>query len=300
MIFKLTPSCKDYIWGGTRLKAEFGKVSDTDIIAETWELSCHADGKSYLPSGESLEAFFKANPKAMGTACNKFNQFPLLIKLIDADKDLSVQVHPSDEYALKNENQLGKTEMWYVVDCAPRASLYCGFNRDVTLNEYKAAIQNNTLCSLLNKVSVKKGDMFFIKAGTIHAIGAGIVIAEIQQSSNVTYRVYDYNRKGADGKARELHVEKACQVTSLNAAGAEYNFGSHLAQCEYFTVDKLCVNGSAQITADEKSFKAVLVLEGCITIGDVTANKGDSVFISADSGKIDILGNGEALITYVE
>lgn len=300
MIFKLTPSCKDYIWGGSRLKKEFNKKSNTDTIAETWELSCHADGKSFLPSGESLFDFLNANPKAKGTACDKFARFPLLIKLIDADKDLSVQVHPSDDYALKNENQLGKTEMWYVVDCAEGACLYCGFNRSITAEEYKSAIENNTLCSLLNKVNVKKGDIFFINSGTIHAIGAGNVIAEIQQSSNVTYRVYDYNRKGADGKPRELHVDKACEVTNLNADALKHDFGTHLAQCEYFTVDKLIVNGDAKINADTDSFKSVLVLEGKMSIGDVIAIKGECIFITAGSGNLDITGNGEALITYVE
>lgn len=300
MIFKLSPSCKDYIWGGTRLKTEYSKNFNNEIIAETWELSCHPDGHSYLPSGESLLDFLSTNPSAKGTACDKFEQFPLLIKLIDANKDLSVQVHPSDEYALEHEHQLGKTEMWYVVDCDPNASLYYGFNRDITTDEYKAAIENNTLCDLLNKVNVQKGDMLFIEAGTIHAIGAGIVIAEIQQSSNVTYRVYDYGRVGVDGAPRELHINKACHVTRLTPAGDKHDFGLHLAKCDYFTVDKLIINENTHIIADESSFKSVLILEGNATIGNVNANKGDSVFITASSGKIDIKGNGVALITYVE
>ncbi len=302
MITKLTPTCKDYIWGGKRLKTEYGKESERDVVAETWELSCHKDGASYLEDGTSLADYIALHPEAAGTACAKFGEFPVLIKLIDAAGDLSIQVHPDDTYAKANEGQLGKTEMWYVLDCAEGASLYYGFEKEISKEELADAIQNDTLCDALHKVYIKKGDCFFIKAGTVHAIGAGTMIAEVQQSSNVTYRVYDYGRVGVDGKPRELHVEKACAVAERTPAPASFDFGSHIAQCEYFTVDKVDVENTHCFTVDESSFRSVLVLEGSasITCGGETkaAAKGDSFFIAAGSGDCTITGACSTLMTY--
>ncbi len=302
MITKLNPTCKDYIWGGSRLKTEYGKESERDVIAETWELSCHKDGASYLEDGTTLADYFALHPEAAGTACAKFGEFPVLIKLIDAAGDLSIQVHPDDTYAKANEGQLGKTEMWYVLDCAEGASLYYGFEKEISKEELAAAIQNDTLCDALHKVYIKKGDCFFIKAGTVHAIGAGTMIAEVQQSSNVTYRVYDYGRVGADGKPRELHVDKACAVATRAPAPASFDFGEHIAQCEYFTVDKLDVENEARFVVDETSFRAVLCLDGSAEIccGGVckTANKGDSFFIAAGSGDCTVKGKCSLLLTY--
>ncbi len=302
MIYKLTPTCKDYIWGGSRLKTEYGKASESDIVAETWELSCHKDGASYLEDGTTLADLVAAHPEVVGTACAKFGEFPVLIKLIDAAGDLSIQVHPDDTYAKANEGQLGKTEMWYVLDCEEGASLFYGFEKEITKEALAAAIAENTLCDALHKVYIKKGDCFFIKAGTVHAIGAGTMIAEVQQSSNVTYRVYDYGRLGVDGKPRELHVEKACAVAQRAPAPASFDFGSHIAQCEYFTVDKLDVADAASFTVDETSFRSLLCLEGSaeITCDGVTktARKGDSFFIAAGSGACTIQGACSMLVTY--
>ncbi|MBR5271506.1 MAG: class I mannose-6-phosphate isomerase, partial [Clostridia bacterium] len=267
-LLKLKPSFKDYLWGGHRLVEEYNKEYDGEVLAESWELSCHGDGPSYIENGEdegkTLSQYIeKYGRGVLGTNCEKFDDFPILIKLIDAKDNLSVQVHPDNEYAQKNEGQYGKTEMWYVVDCKEGAQLYHGFKGDVSEEEFKARIKDNTLTDVLNAVDVKKGDVFFIESGTIHAIGANILIAEIQQNSNVTYRVYDYGRKGADGKERELHVDKAIEVTNRCAPDIK-SFSPHIASCEYFTVDKLfldgdkvsCVSGNV----DNSSFVSILVL----------------------------------------
>ena len=230
---QLKPSCKDYLWGGEKLRTEYGIQSEMHPLSEAWMLSCHPDGPSYLPDGTTLQQYIDAHPGCLGTDCEKFEQFPILIKFIDAKNNLSIQVHPSNEYALKNEHQYGKTEMWYVLDCEPGAYLYYGFDREISKEEFQERIKNNTLTEVLNAVPVHKGDCFFIPSGTLHAICKGIVIAEVQQNSNVTYRVYDYGRVGADGKPRALHVEKALDVT-LRTLPVKHDFGSHLAQCEYF------------------------------------------------------------------
>ena len=215
---RLNSPLKDYIWGGTRLKTEFGKSTSLERVAESWELSCHKDGPSLIENGDfagkTLPEYIKIQGKSvLGTNCEKFDYFPILIKLIDAQDNLSVQVHPDNNYALRVEGEYGKTEMWYIVDCAEGASLIYGFDHEISAEEFARRIQDNTLLNVCNIVPVKKGDVFFIEAGTIHAIGKGILIAEIQQNSNTTYRVYDYGRVGADGNPRQLHIEKAKEVT---------------------------------------------------------------------------------------
>ena len=202
-ILKLKPSGKDYIWGGHKLVDNYGKEMTGDRLAETWELSCNPDGPSFVANGEdagkTLRQYIEEHgKKVLGTNCERFEDFPILTKFIDAQDNLSIQVHPDNEYALKNEGQYGKTEMWYVVDAEEGACLYHGFNREISKDEFAKRIEEDTLLEVLNKVPVHKGDVFFIEAGTIHAIGKGLIIAEIQQNSNVTYRVYDYGRVGKD------------------------------------------------------------------------------------------------------
>lgn len=305
MMFHLSPACKDYLWGGQTLKTAYHKAFGGDILAECWELSCHPDGESVIAdgpyAGQTLCAWLQKNDGA-GTACAKFASFPVLIKLIDAAKDLSIQVHPSDAYALENEGQFGKTEMWYIVQAKPGATLYYGFEKEISKETLRAAIAQNTLCDLLHKVPVKAGDVFFIEAGTIHAIGAGIVIAEIQQSSNVTYRVYDYGRVGADGKPRALHIEKACDVTTLAPASPK-DFGAHLGACDYFTVDKLQIDGAQTRVADATSFHALLCITGAATLAcggeTLQMQAGETVFVAANSGAYTLTGSATVLCTYV-
>ncbi|MGN1416235.1 MAG: type I phosphomannose isomerase catalytic subunit [Oscillospiraceae bacterium] len=312
----LKPAFKDYIWGGTRLRDDFGKDCDFDKVAESWELSCHKDGQSTIANGEfaglTLSDYIeKAGKSVLGTDCEKFENFPILIKLIDAKDNLSVQVHPDNDYAMRVEGEYGKTEMWYVVDCDEGATLLYGFKHEISKDEFAQRIADNTLLEVTNAVPVKKGDVFFIQSGTLHAIGKGILIAEIQQNSNTTYRIYDYGRVGKDGKPRELHVEKAKDVTNLCPAKAypETPVEKHdgfdiklLSSCEYFTTYRVNVDSKAEFEADEKSFNSILVLEGSPVItgnGTVNAKKGDSIFIGAGSGKYTVEGKCTVILTKV-
>lgn len=303
--YQLIPTCKDYIWGGQRLKTDFGIQSGLNPLSEAWVLSCHPDGPSVLADGPdkgmTLRAWLdKAGKGALGTACEPFEDFPMLIKLIDAKKDLSIQVHPSDAYALEHEGQYGKTEMWVVLDAEPGASLYYGFDREVSLEEFSSRVSDGTLTEVLRKVPVKPGDVFFIPSGTLHAIGAGLVIAEIQQNSNVTYRVFDYGRLGADGKPRPLHVEKALAVTDRRPAPA-LDFGDHLGDCRYFTTDGY--QGDFRGDCDGTSFHALLFTDGqgSLTCGGETreVKKGQCWFLPAGSGEYQVTGDLRTLDAYL-
>lgn len=290
---KLTPSCKDYLWGGEKLREEYGIQSDLHPLSEAWMLSCHPDGPSYLTDGTTLEQYVEAHPGCLGTDCEKFSEFPILGKFIDAKKDLSIQVHPSNAYAQEHEHQYGKTEMWYVLEAEPGATLYYGFTHEISKEEFERRIQDNTLTDVLNAVPVEKGDCFFIPSGTLHAIRKGIVVAEIQQNSNVTYRIYDYGRKGADGKPRQLHIPQALDVTDREPPKA-HDFHGHLAQCDYFTVD--AVEGAFKDVCDEVSFTSLLILEGEGTLTETATGeslpikKGESLFLPAGTGEYTVTG----------
>ena len=293
---------KDYLWGGTRLKTEFGFETDAEKAAEAWMLSCHKDGESIVCNGKYAgralsKVLSEWGEKGIGKKAAAFPYFPLLIKLIDAKDRLSIQVHPDDTYALKNEGEFGKTEMWYVVDCDEGAELIYGFKRSIDSAEFARRIKDNTLPEVCNYVPVKKGDVFFISAGTLHAIGKGILIAEIQQNSNSTYRVSDYGRLGADGKPRPLHVDKALAVTKTVEPTVEYGAVGHktrypfgtireLAKCDLFKTDLLSLEGHAGMVTDADSFQALLVLSGEAVLsyvgGTMRIKKGDSVMIPAN------------------
>lgn len=325
-VYKLKPSCKDYLWGGHRLADEYGKEYKGDVLAETWELSCHLDGPSTIVNGpyagKTLEQYIEeAGKGVLGTNCRRFRDFPILIKFIDAKQNLSIQVHPDNRYALKNEGQYGKTEMWYVMDAEKDAFLYYGFKTEISKEEFARRIQEDTLLEVLNAVPVQKGDVLFIESGTIHAIGSGILIAEIQQNSNVTYRVYDYGRVGKDGKKRDLHIEKALAVTNRVPLIKSKSSYPHVADCDYFTVDKLNMDGRMMRRMEgcvsEQSFVSILILDGEGTVycrgpeaetgqdKDVVADmkvfykKGDSLFLPAGSGAYVIEGSCDALITTI-
>ncbi len=316
--FLLQAPCKDYLWGGNRLR-EFGKVSDADKIAESWELSCHPDGESVIASGEfagmTLTAFLVAHPEAAGENCRQFERFPVLIKLIDAHDDLSVQVHPDDAYALSHEGEYGKTEMWYVIDAKEGAELIYGFRQELTKDDFRRAIEENTLLDKVNRVPVRAGDVFFIPSGTLHAIGKGLLIAEVQQNSNTTYRVYDYGRLGKDGKPRELHIEKALDVTNLTpVAGREpspevtlpktHTKYRKLGACRYFSTARLQVNGTFQPKQNAGSFEHFLCLEGSGVLrfdgGELPLTKGASVFVPCGADCREIEGDCTLLMTAVE
>lgn len=291
---------KDYIWGGNRLKNEYNYETDLSKVAEAWVLSARKDGDCTVLNGEMsgkllTEVLNTWSDAALGDNCKRFEYFPLLIKLIDACDRLSVQVHPDDEYAMRVEGEYGKTEMWYVVDCDDDAKLIYGFTDDISKEEFKDRIENNTLEEVCNFVPVKKGDVFFISAGTLHAIGKGILIAEVQQNSNTTYRVSDYGRLGADGKPRQLHVDKALDVTNTVKPTVEYgNIGDvhayngatvrDLAQCDKFTAKLLTLNGDYEL-CDKSSFVSLLILTGDAKLEYgrevLDLKKGDSVFVPA-------------------
>lgn len=311
-ILKLRPSCKDYLWGGHRLKEEYGKKYEGEILAETWELSCHPDGPSYIENGpyagKTLQQYIDREGKeVLGANCRRFRDFPILTKFIDARDNLSIQVHPNNGYALKNEGQYGKTEMWYVMDAGEDAYLYYGFKKEISKEEFEKRIQKDTLLEVLNAVPVQKGDVLFIESGTIHAIGKNILIAEIQQNSNITYRVYDYGRVGKDGKKRDLHIEKALAVTNRVPIVRDKSSYPHVADCDYFTVDKLNLDGRVmkmmEGNVSEESFASILVLdgEGLISCQGETLKykKGDSFFIPAGSGDYMVEGSCDALITTI-
>ena len=301
-IEKLLPACKSIIWGGEKLKKYYGKKTDAEPLAETWELSLHKAGESTLLDGTPLSV--AASEEDFGENCKGFPFFPVLVKLIDANAKLSVQVHPADDYALKHENSLGKTEMWYIADADEGAGIYLGFKQDITRQEFERAIKDKTLTDYLQFIPVKKGECYFIPAGTIHAICEGCLICEIQQNSNITYRVYDYGRVGADGKERELHVEKALDVTSTKkylpkvprATTAE---GNLLGMSKFFSATRVLVDGERSLSNDKASFRCFTCLEGEGKIGGVEIKKGESVFVPANYGEIKVNGEFQAIMTTI-
>lgn len=305
-MWKLTPACKDYLWGGEKLREKYHIESDCEPLAEAWVLSCHPDGMSRLAEGEMKgltlpEAALKYPGNFFGTRCAEFEEFPMLVKLIDARKDLSVQVHPDDDYAERMERQSGKAEMWMVLEAEPGAALYYGFARAVSRDEIEKSLAENTLIDLLRRVPVQPGDLFYIPPGTVHAIGAGMVIAEIQQSSNVTYRLYDYGRLGADGKPRPLHVERSLAVLKPGPVEQDWDFGGHLGQHKNFTVDLL--QNEAAGCCDGESFAGLLVTagEGELLCGGETkpVRAGECVFLPADAGEWRLRGLVTALLCYL-
>lgn len=386
-IGKIHPACKQYLWGGEKLIREYGISSPKTPLAEAWVLSAHPDGDSRISfsegesfsegaessegtassegrffsegesysEGESFAEYLKSHPEAAGSLGKAFPFFPTLIKLIDAKKALSIQVHPDDSFALSREGQYGKTEMWIVLEREEGAFLYFGFQKDYTEEEIRKAIEEENFPSLLCKVMVEPGDVFFIPAGTVHAIGAGILLAEVQQNSNLTYRVYDYGRKDAQGNTRELHVEKALEVMDrkqlsayrqeafkkqgTKAAGkstagkdvaGKNVYLERIGSCEYFTVDRLCLEDNAFYSGKltKESFLSLLVLEGEGVLTEETkccedmhqessteykqekcsfagkkeqrfVKKGESYFLPAEEGQWSLKGTGKFLLTFL-
>ena len=325
--FLLKPSGKDYLWGGRRLNDDFSKGIDLDPLAETWECSTHPDGPSTAASGEfagmTLAEILRDHPEFLGTHPRTKGELPILIKLIDAKKDLSVQVHPDDEYASDRENgALGKTEMWYVLDAAKDTKVVYGFHHDVEKEALRRSIAEGTVEKYLQKVPVRKDDLFYIEAGTVHAIGAGALIAEIQESSNLTYRLYDYGRVDKDGKPRELQVEKALDVADLKASAEprqplrvlRYRRGCAtelLCRCKYFEVSRMLINTEScrklvEYRADEISFRVLLCTDGCGSVrfgenvpgsaaDEIEFFRGDCIFVPADSVPMRIHGMAQFL-----
>lgn len=324
-VLKLHPVGKDYLWGGHRLKEEFGKRFDMDPVAESWECSTHPDGMSTaLGSACTLKELLLEHPGFLGTHPAQSmpdaaarGELPILVKFIDAARDLSIQVHPDDAYACEHENgQLGKTEMWYVLDAAPGANLIFGFRRDMDRAGVLKAIEADRLETILQKVPVRKDDVFFVRSGTVHAIGAGCLIIEVQESSNLTYRLFDYHRKGADGKERTLHISKALDVLNYWASSSprqpmrtlRYRPGCArelLCRCRYFEVHRMLIH--TQCTAmpvpyqtDATSFHVLVCIDGsgvisCENGTDLPVFRGETLFIPASTRGLGVKGTAAFL-----
>lgn len=317
----MSPVSKDYLWGGTKLKEEFSKTIEETPLAESWECSTHPDGinivKDGIFAGKDLRTVLIEHPEFLGTHPKTKDELPILIKFIDAKEKLSVQVHPDDDYARKYENgSLGKMELWYVVDAKPDAELIYGFHRDVDKEIVQNSLEKGTIEKYLQKIRVKKDDIFFIEPGTVHAIGEGILIAEIQESSNLTYRLYDYDRRDKNGKKRELHIDKALEVINYKggvqprqpmrflqyAPGCATEF---LCRCQYFQVERMLINNKDIkneffIETGSNSFQVLLCLEGeAALIDDLGDNlrfkKGDCIFIPADSVRLKLRGKAQII-----
>ncbi len=316
-IIKLSPAGKDYLWGGTRLKDEYGKNIDMTPLAETWECSVHTDGQSTVANGTfkgmTLADVLREHPEYLGTKFNN-GKLPVMVKLIDAKNDLSVQVHPDDDYAREHEQDSGKTEMWYVLDADDGASLIYGFRHKVNEKILRNAVRTKTLDKHLQKVKVHRGDMYYVPAGTVHGVGKGILLAEVQESSNVTYRVYDYDRVDKDGKKRELHLDKAVEVMNMNPSPdvkqiprtVRYYPGASrelLCRCRYFEVERIQITKCYSFPVRDESFQILMCLDGYGHI-DVIDNagqkplrfiKGETMFIPAGIGKCLAVGDAELL-----
>ena len=317
--FLLKPAGKDYLWGGRRLKDAFEKDLPLTPLAETWECSTHPEGPSTVASGpqagKTLAKVLEEHPEYLGQRHKGASSLPILVKFIDAKQDLSVQVHPDDRYAQAHEGgQLGKTEMWYVLDAGKHTKLVYGLKQDATPETILRAARQGTLMGLLQQVPIQKDDVFFLEPGTIHALGAGALVAEIQESSNLTYRLYDYDRVDKQGKKRPLHLEKALAVADLHSSAAprqpmrvlRYRPGvasELLSRCKYFEVYRMLLNTERrqQVTyqADALAFRVLLCVAGCgsIRFGQETLlfYKGDCVFVPASSKCLTLHGQAQFL-----
>ncbi len=316
----MRPVSKEIIWGGDKLKKKYNKTAPFEKLAESWELSVRNKEMCVIENGEyagvELGTYIGRSPiSVLGTMAQKYDRFPLLIKFIDANDRLSIQVHPDNEYSLEHEGELGKTEMWYIIDAEPGAKLVYGLTDGCTTADLAEAVKAGKIEDKMCYTEVKPGDVYFIPSGQVHAIGAGILIAEIQQNSNITYRVYDYERRQADGSLRQLHTEKALDVIKvrtqdeIDAIRFEVPYetsGELLCSCEYFTSVKYVSSTDSPVglVADADSFISVLVLEAEnaeILSNDYTypIDKGESYFIPAGTGDIVISGDAKIIATTI-
>lgn len=312
---KFLPILKERLWGGTKLKEVLGKPIENDITGESWELSGVKGDVSMVVngvlSGKSLQELIDTYPEELlgKSVFERFgNEFPILIKFIDAKQDLSIQLHPNDELAKERHDSFGKTEMWYVMDANDDANLIVGFNKDVTKKEYSESLKNDSLLDLLNYETVKEGDTFFINTGKIHAIGAGVLLAEIQQTSDITYRVFDFNRKDKNGNLRELHTEMALDAMDYKKKDdfkvnypAKPDTVNSMVDCPYFKTNYINLTQDLEqdVTARD-SFTIFMCVSGSATIhndfGTESIKKGETILISASTNKIQIKTNSARLL----
>ena len=298
-LVKLNPIVKDYIWGGTYFK-NFNKGLSLNRVSECWELSVRDNDSSIIASGpdKGKRLVDVLTKEDIGPVMDRFPYFPLLIKLIDAKENLSVQVHPSDDYALKYEDSFGKSEMWHIIAADKGSGLYVGLNKDYTKEEIEKALKEGNILNCLNFFEVKPGDTFIINPGTIHAIGAGVRLIEIQQNSNLTYRLYDYNRVDQFGNPRELHIKKALDVIDYHQFKVVKSNNEVLADNQYFTVKEVNFDNELEINANDKAFISFTFLEGKGKVNDIDFNQYDTFFLPYGK-KCLIKGKGRVVISTV-
>lgn len=310
------PILKERIWGGEKLKTILHKPINSNITGESWELSSVEGDISVVSNGvfkgkSIMDIINEAPSELLGSSVYKTfgKQFPLLFKYLDAREDLSIQVHPNDSLAKKRHNSFGKTEMWYVMQADADAKIIVGFKKDATAAEYLQHQNDKTLLSLLDRIRVKDGDAFFLETGTIHAIGAGLLIAEIQQTSDVTYRIYDFDRKDANGQTRELHVDLALEAINYNKIDSHRlyaknnNSSNTIVDCPFFTTNFIPLDGEIQTLKEGKSFTVYMCVAGHFTITseEITYHykKGDTVLIPAAIRSYVLSGKASILEIYI-
>jgi len=310
------PILKERIWGGDKLKTVLNKPITSEITGESWELSAVEGDVSIIANGElkgkSLTDVIDQFPDALlGTAIHKRfgKQFPLLFKYLDAKEDLSIQVHPNDALAKKRHNSFGKTEMWYVIQADENARIIVGFKEKSSQQEYLKSLKDKNILSILNTVNAKQGDVFFLETGTVHAIGAGLVIAEIQQTSDITYRIYDFDRKDADGNTRELHVDLALDAINYNTTNTQKQYSKIKNQsnvtvdCPYFTTNFIPLDGNESIVKNGNSFTVYMCVDGSFSIESngqtFDYKKGDTVLIPATLKTFTLSGKASVLEIYI-
>lgn len=312
---KFRPILKERLWGGTKLKELLGKPIKSESTGESWELSTVKGDISVIANGslegKSLQDLIESNSEELlgKSVVERFGkEFPILIKFIDAKQDLSIQLHPNDDLAKERHDSFGKTEMWYIMDADPKAELIVGFNKDVTKEEYAESIDNDTLLDLLNYEQVKEGDTFFINTGKIHAIGAGVMLAEIQQTSDITYRVFDFNRKDKEGNLRELHTDLALDAVDYKkkddfkvSYNQELNKVSEMVDCPYFKTNFIQLTENLELdTTKRDSFTIFMCVGGKAVIktaeGEVSIKKGETALLPAITKKISLQSKGAKLL----
>lgn len=313
---QFVPILKDRIWGGTKLKSYLNKPIQSTITGESWEISTVENDVSIISNGifkgKSLIELINLHPEEiLGTKVYKNfgKQFPLLFKYLDAREDLSIQLHPNDDLAKKRHNSFGKTEMWYVMQADENARLIVGFKEKSNKEEYIKSIEDKKLLSILDTKKVSKGDVFFLETGTIHAIGAGIVVAEIQQTSDITYRIYDFDRVDGNGNKRELHNDLALEAINYNVVNAEKkykkidNFVNEVVDCEYFTTNYIPLTDILKFELNKESFKVLMCVEGNFELKlnekIYKYNVGDTILIPAFIDSFEISGKASLLEIYI-
>jgi mannose-6-phosphate isomerase len=310
------PILKERLWGGTKLKTYLNKPITSDITGESWEISTVQNDVSIVANGtlkgKSLNELINEFPEAiLGTKvyAQFGKQFPLLFKYLDAREDLSIQLHPNDELAKKHHNSFGKTEMWYVMQADADARLIVGFKEKSSPQEFIQNLNNKTLLDILDAKKVKQGDVFMLNTGTIHALGAGIVIAEIQQTSDITYRVYDFDRVDANGNKRELHIDLALEALNYEKIEAQRlysktkNVSNETVNCHYFTTNFIPLDGNIEITKTNESFTVYMCVDGnfqfMIENDSYAYKKGDTILIPADLTDFQLSGKASILEIYI-